>query len=158
MMTEVGSAYFEPEEAQRLREYLLKGGFLWADDFWGSYAWEHFEAELAKVLPPTEFRSRICRSIIRSSDRSSSIKRVPQIPSINHWARSGGGTSERGSDSAVPRARRIRRRRPPDGAHHAQHRYRRLVGARGDDPTYFYTFSVEGYAFGINVLLYAMAH
>ena len=28
----------------------------------------------------------------------------------------------------------------------------------GDDPGYFYTFSVEGYALGINVLLYAMAH
>ena len=26
----------------------------------------------------------------------------------------------------------------------------------GDDPRYFYTFSVEGYAFGINALLYAM--
>jgi hypothetical protein len=28
----------------------------------------------------------------------------------------------------------------------------------GDDPTYFYTFSVEGYAIGINVILYAMTH
>jgi len=28
----------------------------------------------------------------------------------------------------------------------------------GDDPRYFYTFSVEGYAFGINTLLYAMTH
>ena len=27
-----------------------------------------------------------------------------------------------------------------------------------DDPTYFYNFSVEGYAIGINVLLYAMTH
>jgi hypothetical protein len=24
----------------RLKEYLLKGGFLWVDDFWGSYAWD----------------------------------------------------------------------------------------------------------------------
>ncbi len=24
----------------------------------------------------------------------------------------------------------------------------------GDDPSYFYTFSVDGYAFGINALLY----
>ena len=30
--------------------------------------------------------------------------------------------------------------------------------AEGDDPNYFYNFSVDGYAFGINVLLYAMAH
>ena len=28
----------------------------------------------------------------------------------------------------------------------------------GDDPRYFYTFSVEGYAFGINALLYELTH
>ena len=28
----------------------------------------------------------------------------------------------------------------------------------GDDPRYFYRFSVEGYAFGINALLYALTH
>src|SRR5688572_11691484 len=37
MMTEVGSATFSKEEATALRAYLQKGGFLWADDFWGSY-------------------------------------------------------------------------------------------------------------------------
>ena len=55
MMTEVGSAYFSQEEAARLREYLLKGGFLWADDFWGSYAWEVWAREISKVLPPSEY-------------------------------------------------------------------------------------------------------
>ena len=28
----------------------------------------------------------------------------------------------------------------------------------GDDPTYFYNFSVPGYSFGINALLYSMTH
>src|SRR3954453_16096127 len=41
MMTEPGGAYFDDEEAKNLREYLLKGGFLWADDFWGDYAWQY---------------------------------------------------------------------------------------------------------------------
>ena len=40
MATEVGAAYFDEDEARRVREYLVKGGFLWADDFWGSYAWD----------------------------------------------------------------------------------------------------------------------
>src|SRR5579862_9455484 len=31
--TDVGTASFSDEEAKRLREYLLKGGFLWVDDF-----------------------------------------------------------------------------------------------------------------------------
>jgi hypothetical protein len=158
MMTEVGQTYFDTEEAQRLREYLMKGGFLWADDFWGSYAWAHWQSEFAKVLPPNEFPTRVLpldHPVFRSQFV---MKRVPQIPSINHWA-SYGDTSERGADSAVASAR---------GIADAQGRLMVLmthntdVGdsweREADDPTYFYTFSVEGYAFGINVLLYTMAH
>ena len=28
----------------------------------------------------------------------------------------------------------------------------------GDDPNYFYHFAIDGYAVGINVVLYAMTH
>src|SRR5262245_46103587 len=38
MMQEVGSLYLDDADAKGLREYLLKGGFLWVDDFWGSQA------------------------------------------------------------------------------------------------------------------------
>ena len=31
-------------------------------------------------------------------------------------------------------------------------------GLQGDDPTYFYNFSVPGYSFGINALLYSLTH
>ena len=158
MMTEVGQAYFSPEDASRLRDYLLKGGFLWADDFWGSYAWDHFEGEISKVLSPAEYPIRdlpLDHPLFRSQFV---VTRVPQIPSLNHWFRYG-DTSERGADSAVPHARGI-----------ADSRGRLLVlithntdlgdswEREGDDPGYFYQFSVDGYAFGINALLYAMAH
>lgn len=158
MMTEVGSTYFDPEDAARLRDYLLKGGFLWADDFWGSYAWDHWAAEFSKVLPPSQYPIRdlpLDHPLFRSQFI---VNRVPQIPSINHWARTG-GTSERYEDSAEPHARGI-----------ADSRGRLLVlithntdfgdswEREADDPTYFYKFSVDGYAFGINVLLYAMGH
>ena len=158
MMTEVGRAYFSPEDAERLREYLLKGGFLWADDFWGSYAWDHFEGEISKILPPGQYPIKdlpLDHPLFRSQFI---VKRVPQIPSINHWFRYR-DTSENGSDSAVPHARGI-----------ADSRGNLLVlithntdfgdswERESDDPSYFYQFSVEGYAFGINALLYAMAH
>ena len=55
MMTEVGSASLSEPEATRLREYLLKGGFLWADDFWGTYSWNWWNDQLQRVLPPSEF-------------------------------------------------------------------------------------------------------
>jgi hypothetical protein len=158
MMTEVGSAYFSPEEAEKLREYLLKGGFLWADDFWGSYAWEQWASELSKVLPPAEYPMRDLppdHSLFRAQFN---VTRVPQIPSINFWAGTG-GTSERYADSATPHARGISDR---NGRLMALMTFNTDIGdsweREGDDPNYFYTFSVDGYAFGINTLLYAMSH
>jgi hypothetical protein len=36
--SDVGTIGLRDDEALRLREYLLKGGFLWVDDFWGPLA------------------------------------------------------------------------------------------------------------------------
>jgi hypothetical protein len=44
-----------PNEVERLRLYLLKGGFLWVDDFWGEAAWAQWTRELTKVLPSPQF-------------------------------------------------------------------------------------------------------
>jgi len=38
-------------QGKALREYLLRGGFLMVDDFWGSAEWEVFEQSMRKVLP-----------------------------------------------------------------------------------------------------------
>ena len=38
-------------QARALREYLLRGGFFMADDFWGSEEWEVFMQSLRKVFP-----------------------------------------------------------------------------------------------------------
>lgn len=40
-----------PAEAERLREYLLRGGFLVVDDFHGEWEWADFAAVMATVLP-----------------------------------------------------------------------------------------------------------
>lgn len=158
MMTEVGTAYFGPEEAERLRQYLLKGGFLWADDFWGSYAWDHWASELSKILPPHQYPVRdlpLDHPLFRSQF---TVAKVPQIPSIGHWYGTG-GTSERGADSAEAHARGIA---DAEGRLLVLMTHNTDLGdsweREGDDPRYFYTFSVDGYAFGINALLYAMTH
>ena len=158
MMTEVGRVYFSPEEALKLREYLQKGGFLWADDFWGSYAWDVWESEFSKVLSPSQYPMRDLPRDHPMYRTQFTVNRVPQIPSINHWM-GYGDTSERGSDSAVPHARGIS---DAKGRLMVLITYNTDIGdsweREGDDRNYFYTFSVEGYAFGINVLLYAMTH
>ena len=38
------------QEADRLREYLLRGGFWHVDDFWGLYQWDQFERQIKKDL------------------------------------------------------------------------------------------------------------
>ncbi len=42
---------FTPEEAKRLHDFLMKGGFLMVDDFHGTDDWEHFMAGMRMVLP-----------------------------------------------------------------------------------------------------------
>ena len=42
---------FSPEEAVVLREYMLRGGFVMIDDFWGPEHWQDFLVELAKIFP-----------------------------------------------------------------------------------------------------------
>jgi hypothetical protein len=159
MMTEVGRSYISPQEAAKLREYLLKGGFLWADDFWGSFAWEHWASEFSKVLPQNEYRIFELPKDHPLFRQQFEINKVAQIPSINHWAGSGGGTSERYEDSAVPHAMGIADK---NGRLMVLMTHNTDFGdsweREADDPNYFYHFSVDGYAFGINVLLYSMTH
>jgi len=159
MMTEVGSASIREEEAVRLREYLLKGGFLWADDFWGSYAWEWWVGQISRVLPPAEYPIVDLASTHPLFSAQFVIKKVPQIASINYWAGSGGGTSERGADSAEAHARAILDKH---GNIMVLMTHNTDLGdsfeREADDPQYFYQMSVPGYAFGINTMLYALTH
>ena len=41
---EVGHMELTPPEAARLREYMMRGGFLVVDDFWGTYEWQSFKS------------------------------------------------------------------------------------------------------------------
>ena len=157
MITEVGATFFDDQEAKALRQYLEKGGFMWADDFWGEYAWQHWERELRKVLPASEYPIidvPMNHSIFHSLFDA---KRFPQIPSIGFVY--SGTTSERGQDSAVPHARAVvdqKGRIMVFISHNTD--FGDSYEREADDPTYFYNFSVEGYSIGINILLYAMTH
>ena len=158
MMTEVGNIALSDVEAERLRTYLLKGGFLWADDFWGEYAWDWWEAQIQKVFPPSEhpiIDVPLSHPLFRAQFEMKNG--APQISAIGNWAR--GITSERGADSADVHVRAIL-----DGhdrimvliTHNTD--FGDSYEREGDNPEYFYQMSVPGYAFGINTLLYALTH
>ncbi len=53
-MVEPGGLQFTEEEVPILRRYLLNGGFLMADDFWGERQWMNFYREMKRVFPDRE--------------------------------------------------------------------------------------------------------
>ena len=153
-----GRLLFTTEDAARLRTYLLKGGFLWVDDFWGSYAWEVWEGEIRKVFPANEYPivdvPRDHPMFHMMFDLKTACRRFPASAPF-----SPARTSERGADSDTVHTRAI-----------ADSRGRVMVfmthntdvsdswEREGEDPEYFRQFSVDGYRVAINVLLYAMTH
>ena len=54
-VVEPGRMQLRDEEVPVLRKYLLNGGFLMADDFWGQKHWDNFEYEIKRALPDHEF-------------------------------------------------------------------------------------------------------
>jgi hypothetical protein len=156
MMTEPGGSYFDEDEAAHLRDYLLRGGFLWADDFWGEVAWSNWVQQIGKALPEYQIvdippGDAFFHMLYR-------VEGVPQIPSIDFWAGSG-RTSERGAASAVPHARGIfdaHGNLMVLSTHNTD--FGDAFEREGDSRAYFEQFAGVGYAFGINALLYAMTH
>jgi hypothetical protein len=154
-----GSARFTHDEVVKLREYLLKGGFIFASDYWGARAGRQWDEEISKVLPGEQYPSvdlppdhPIWHSMIE-------VKSVPQMASFQYWVRSGGGVSERGADSAEVHVKGI-----------ADDHGRLMVvmihnsdipdawEREAEDRQYFYRFSPDAYAVGIDIILYAMTH
>jgi hypothetical protein len=159
MLWQAESLWLSDEDAAQLRRYLLKGGFLWSDDSWGTYAWNNFATEMAKVLPQSEYPFvdvPASHSILRTLF---DVPRVPQVPGISYWWGSGGGTSEQGADSAEVHVRAIADRRGRIVVL-STHNTDIADGweREGVDSRYFYEFSREAYAVGINIALYALTH
>jgi hypothetical protein len=157
--TDVGTALFTEDDAATLRAYLEKGGFLWVDDFWGPYAWDNWVSNISKVLPPGEYP-------IRDIPLEHPIRRIlfefkdlPQIPSINFWNQSGGQTSERFELSAEPHFRGIA---DPQGRFMVIMTHNTDISDAWEreaaDPRFFFSFSPQGYAVGLDVFLYALTH
>lgn len=156
-MTDPGSVDFSDAEVEGLREYLLKGGFLWADDMWGDDAWRYFTRQFRRILPEYDFVEVTPEHPLFSVHYV--VERVPQIPSIQSWRRSGGETAELGPSSRNQSMRAI---------FDENDRLMVLASHNTDiadgweretaEPEFFYLFSPEAYGLGINVLVWSMTH
>jgi hypothetical protein len=158
---EPGGLMFHPEEVTALRKYLLNGGFLMVDDFWGDEEYDNFYQEIKRVFPDREpvdvpLEHEIFQCVYPLNEK-------PQLPSIHAaWAgRSSGVIWEpRSSDTSKAIYKAIR-----DDADRIMvficHNTDLGDGweREGEDPWYFEEFSVKkAYPLGINIVTYAMTH
>jgi hypothetical protein len=156
-----GRVVLDDDEASALRSYLLNGGFLMVDDFWGDDQWRHFCDQMKKVFPDREpVELTLDHPIFHNVYP---FKKEPQIPSVGAFM----GTGQ----SYDPYW-------PYEEKSHDPHFYaiyddkqRMMVLAchnnhfgdgwehEGDDQGYFYTFSMPmAYPMFLNILTYAMEH
>lgn len=162
-MSDVGTAEFDSEEVEALRAYLLRGGFLHVDDFWGDRAWRFWEYEIDKVLPQEE--GYTIRDVPLSHEIFNivfKVTEVPQVPSIQYWRGTrDGSTSERGAETAEPHLRAIFRPGTNDIMVLMSHNTDIADGweKERESQEYFEEFSVKkSYPIGINIVVYAMTH
>lgn len=156
---EPGDLVFMDEEVQALRRYLLNGGFLLVDDFWGEREWENFYHEFKRVLPEYEPQELPLEHPIFHCVYD--LKEKYQIPSI--------GVAIAGRSQGITWEREDAKEVHYKGVFDEKGRLMALIchntdlgdgwEREGEDPWYFREFSEKrAYPLGINFLFYAMTH
>jgi hypothetical protein len=150
---EVGRMGLSDGEIKALREYLLAGGFLIVDDFWGTYEWANFEENIRRVLPEYSIVDLPLSHPLFHSYYE--IKEVLQVPNYRQGC-NGGPYYER--DGYVPMVRAI---------FDDTGRLLVLISFNSDLgdawewmelPCYPLAMSTYAYQFAVNTIVYAMSH
>ena len=159
MATDVGKVYFTEIEVEQIRDYLLKGGFLWVDDFWGPEEWLAWERQIRRVFP--DDRRYPVVDLSHDHPIFNLVYHVEpwdqQAPNLNFWlpARN---TSEYGDLSRNVHIRGITDDR---GRLMVLMTHNTDIGdtweREDESESGFRAFAGFGYAFGINVLMYALS-
>jgi len=149
---QVGRWHLTDAQAQKLRDYLLRGGFFMADDFWGEQDWANFMESMTRVFPDRpvvelEGSNPIFHTIYDLDDRY-------QVPGARYiwsgvtWKCEGCPAHWRGifDDKG-----RLMVALTPNSD----------IGDSwewADDPHYLEKFSALGIRIGVNYIVYAMTH
>jgi hypothetical protein len=150
---EVGYMALTEAEVEGLRRYLEAGGFWVVDDFWGSFEWENFQAQIGRVLPgypvvdiPLEHPIFNCFY---------DVKEIVQVPSVGQGVQ-GGPTWEQ--DGYHPAVKGIF---DEDGRLMVVVNWNTDLGDAwewAENPYYPLKFSTYAYQMGVNFIIYAMSH
>ncbi len=163
-MIEPGGLLFSEPEVVALRRYLLNGGFLMVDDFWGDAAYANFYHEIKRVFPEAQYEPRELDIDHEIFHCVYDLKEKPQIPNVgtaidSQWT---GITWERnhGSGAETVHFRGIfddKGRMMVIICHNTD------LGdgweREGENSWFFENFSApKAYPMGINIVTYAMTH
>ena len=152
-IVEPGYLDLNREEAASLREYLLRGGFVILDDFWGTMEWENVRLQLYNVFPEYQLRQlSLEHPIFHCYFDIEEILQTPNFQNIVYRGR----TAEKGG--TVPSYW---------GLFDERERLMVFVGRNLDngdawewidDPRYPLKYGLGAYKIGTNVIFYAMTH
>jgi hypothetical protein len=168
-MVEPGALSLRDEEVPILRKYLLNGGFLMADDFWGEWQWEGFYRQMKRVFPDREFTELpMDHPLFHSVFDLKVPKNKLQTPNKRIGAMGRGEvTWERHEqkDGSIEECREMHVRALTDDKGRmmviATHNTDNGDGweREGEDDFFFHEFSEKrAFPLGINIIFYAMTH
>ena len=152
-VVEVGYMQINQQEADFLREWLLRGGFLFIDDFHGVREWANFVEQITKVFPNRPIQNIPIEHPIFHCYYDFEGK-FPQVPGLGSILR--GTTYEKGGINAECK-----------GIFDDHGRLMVLVNHNVDlvdmwehtgDYNYPRYYSILGYKLGINYIVYSLTH
>jgi hypothetical protein len=145
-------------ETERLREYLLRGGFLVTDDMWGPEAWEVFRATMERVFPGQVIDEIALRDPVMHVLYDIEQKDLTWIPGTRHLLVYNGHVTPQQPLGTEPAWR----------AMYDDHQrmvvavnYNTDIGDAweyADAPEYPEKMTALAYRYGVNYLIYAMTH
>ncbi len=150
---EMGDWKLTNSQAKTLREFLLRGGFLYMDDFWGQEEWDRFDETMKVVFPD--------RPIVEIEDKDAIFHTVYDLDEryqiLGQWALRGGYMTQRAAGTVA----RWRGVYDEKGRLMVAMSFNSDVGDSwewADDPRYPEKYSALGIRLGVNFVVYSMTH
>ena len=157
--TQTGWWGLTDQECLRLRDYLLRGGFLVVDDFWGPDQWELFRQTMDRVLPTQPITDILESDPVMNVLYNIGEKDRTFIPGSRHLRRGANGEAQIVQPEGTSPAWRAM----------YDPRHRMVVAVNfntdfgdgwefADVPYYPAEMTALAYRYGVNYLVYSMTH
>ncbi len=151
---EMGDWKLTESQAKTVREYLLRGGFLYLDDFWGPEEWDRFDETMKVIFPD--------RPIVDIDDKDPIFHTVYDLDEkyqiLGQWALNRNGYMGQRAAGTIARWRGIY---DDKGRLMVTMTFNSDVGDSwewADSPAYPERFSALGIRLGVNYVIYSMSH